>query len=274
MATFPGTGNSLGVKVELLSIVSAGVWTDISQYVLWRNNVQITGVGRADWTSTLQAAQLTLSLRNDGRFTPKLAAGAYFPNITRNTQIRVSVNATSVTSVAYSGFRFWGEVSEWPPQWDASGREVHCDITASGIWRRMSQLATTLGSAFTRYNSITLTGTSQPRAYWPMEDGTGSGQLVSFDSTAGTANAVQSFTTGQAGPVAGRVHRLQGQRRDPAAQRREDHRHRPRRRHRHEQLHPVPDLRPGRRGLRQRHHQLEPRRDRQRGHHRQVRGVP
>ena len=76
MATFPGTGNSLGIKVELLSIVSAGVWTDISQYVLWRNNVQITGVGRADWTSTLQAAQLTLSLRNDGRFTPKLAAGA------------------------------------------------------------------------------------------------------------------------------------------------------------------------------------------------------
>src|SRR6478752_1509804 len=200
MATFPGAGaNSLGVKVELLSIVSGGVWTDITQYVRLRNPITISGMGRADWTSTLQAATLTLTLANDGRFTPKLAAGAYFPNIVRNTQIRVSVNATSVTAVAYSGFRFWGEVSEWPPAWNVSGRDVHVDITASGIWRRMSQLATTLGSAFTRYNAITLTGTSQPRAYWPMEDGVGSGQLVSFDSVAGTANAVQSFITGGAG---------------------------------------------------------------------------
>jgi hypothetical protein len=167
--------------------------------VLLRNLVQIGGMGRADWTSTLQAATLTLTLRNDGRFTPKLAAGAYFPNITRNTQIRVSVNATSVTAVAYSGFRFWGEVAEWPPAWNVAGRDVHVDITASGIWRRMSQLATTLGSAFTRYNSLTLTGTSAPRAYWPMEDGTGSLALVAYDSVAGTANATQSFVTGTAG---------------------------------------------------------------------------
>ena len=156
-------------------------------------------MGRADWTSTLQAATLTLTLRNDGRFTPKLAAGAYYPNITRNTQIRVSVNATSVTAVAYSGFRFFGEVSEWPPAWNVAGRDVHVDITASGIWRRMSQLQTTLGSAFTRYNSLTLTGTSAPRCYWPMEDGTGSGSLVAYDSVASTANATQSFTAGQAG---------------------------------------------------------------------------
>ncbi|HET9969885.1 MAG TPA: hypothetical protein VFQ68_16745, partial [Streptosporangiaceae bacterium] len=197
MATFPGAGsNALGVKVELLL---NAVWTDITQYVLLRNLVQISGMGRADWTSTLQAATLTLTLKNDGRFTPKLAAGAYYPNITRNTQIRVSVNATSVTAVAYSGYRFWGEVAEWPTAWNPAGRDVHCDITASGIWRRMSQLATTLGSAFTRYNSLTLTGTSAPRAYWPMEDGTGSGSLVAYDSVAGTANATQSFITGQPG---------------------------------------------------------------------------
>jgi hypothetical protein len=315
-----------------------------------RNPVQITNMGRADWTSTLQAAQLTLTLRNDGRFTPKLAAGAYYPNITRNVQVRVSVNAQSVASLGtadgtfetgvanwvpnnatftqssaqahggrfsglltvtatggafvrpnlaasapvtagtsytaacwlysaagwgscqaaidwytsggaylstsagpisalgagawqqftvtgtapataafgeygptlagsppigtavyaddaamvpavnfYAGYRFWGEVAEWPPKWNTSGRAVWCDITANGIWRRMSQLQTTLGSAFTRYNSITLTGTSAPRCYWPMEDGTGSGQLVAFGSVAGTGNAVQSFVTGQAG---------------------------------------------------------------------------
>ena len=56
----------------------------------------------------------------------------------------MSVNATSVTAVAYSGFRFWGEVSEWPPAWSVSGRDVYVDIVAAGIWRRMSQLATSL----------------------------------------------------------------------------------------------------------------------------------
>lgn len=198
MATFPGSGsNALGVKVELLL---NGSWTDITAYVRLRNPVQIAGMGRTDWTSTLQAATLTLTLDNrGGRFVPRNSAGAYYPYIARNVQIRVSVNATSVTAVAYSGYRFWGEVAEWPPAWDVSGRDVWTDITASGIWRRMSQLATTLGSAFTRYNSLTLTGASAPRAYWPMEDGTGSGQLVAYDSVAGTANAVQSFVTGAAG---------------------------------------------------------------------------
>ena len=350
MATFPGAGgNSLGVKVELLL---NSVWTDITQYVRLRNPVTISGMGRADWTSALQAATLKLTLDNTGgRFVPKLAASPFFPYITRNVQVRVSVNATSVTGVgcalplnantgfetnvaswtaesgatiaqsavqAHTGtksmslhgdgvtanpqaesekdpvvpgvsytasawffntaiwasgtlvqinwydsgnsfisssstasgslpantwtnvtvtatapptaasgtitvrasgtpavgniffvddatltpassFRFFGEVAEWPPKWSVSGRDVFVDITANGIWRRMSQLATSLGSAYQRYNSITLTGTSQPRAYWPMEDGTGSGQLVSVDSTAGTANAVQSFVTGQAG---------------------------------------------------------------------------
>ncbi len=187
---------ALGMKTELLL---NGTWTDITAYVLRRNPLQISGGGRADWTSTLQAAQCTMTLRNDGRFTPKNTGGAYYPYITRNVQIRVSVNSQSVTGVAYSGYRFWGEVAEWPPAWDPSGREVHCDITAAGIWRRMSQLQTTLGSAFARYyqNSASSLGL---RSYWPMEDGTGSGQLVaSYVSVSGTANATQNYVTGQAG---------------------------------------------------------------------------
>ena len=161
MATFPGSGsNALGAKVELLL---NSVWTDITQYVRLRNPMQISGMGRTDWTSTLQAASLTLTLDNTGgRFVPKLAASPYFPYITRNVQVRVSVNATSVTAVAYSGFRFWGEVNTWPPAWNVAGRDVYADITASGIWHRMSQLQTSLGSAYTRYNSLTLTGTSAP----------------------------------------------------------------------------------------------------------------
>lgn len=338
---FPNT--ALGLKVELLL---GGTWTDVSAYVRGQT-VSISGAGRADWTSSLQAAQLTLTLNNrDGRFTPKFASGAYYPNITRNTQIRASVSSQSVTgalpslplnantgfesnvsnwtaesnatiarstSQAHTGaasmslhgdgttanpqaeaekdpvipgvsytatawffntatwasgvlvqvnwydagnsfissnnnsigslpantwtqvsvtaaapsnaafgtitvraqgtpavgniffiddatftplqsFRFWGEVAEWPPAWDVSGRNVYTTITANGPWRRYSQLQTPLGSAYRRY-----TVAQSKRSYWPMEDGTGSGQLVPYGSSAATANAVQSFTAGQAG---------------------------------------------------------------------------
>jgi hypothetical protein len=195
IAWFPA--KNLGVVVELLL---NNAWTDITAYVYQRNPVQVTGMGRADWTSQIQPAQLTLTLDNRaGRFSPKNSGGAYYPFITRNVQIRVSVAAQSVTGAAYSGVRFWGEVAEWPVRWSLSEHDVYVDIVANGIWRRVSQLQTTLGSAYTRYNSLTLTGASQPRCYWPCEDGTGSGQLVSYDSVAGTANAVQSFVTGQAG---------------------------------------------------------------------------
>jgi len=184
----------LGIKVELQI---AGNWTDITRWAYQRNPLQITGMGRADWTSTMQASQLTMTLNNrDGRFTPKNSAGAYWPNITRNVPVRVSVTTKSSTGVTYSGFRFFGEVTEWPPRWDPSGHDVTVEVVASGIWRRLSQLQTTLGSAFRRYNVNTAAATGM-QAYWPCEDGTGSGQLVPYGPPA--ANAVQQFVTGQAG---------------------------------------------------------------------------
>ena len=187
---FPAT--PLGVKTELLL---NGTWTDISAYMYQRNPVQITGMGRPDWTSTLQAAQLTMTLNNrDGRFTPKNGSGAYFPFITRNVQLRLSVSSQSATGAAYAGFRFFGEVSVWPPAWDPSGRDIYCDINASGIWQRMSQLITTLGSAYRRFYAGQAGGAA-PRAYWPCEDGTGSTGLIPYASPAGTAAATWAFVS-------------------------------------------------------------------------------
>lgn len=191
--TFPAS--RLGVRVDLLL---GGVWTDITQYVYQRNPLQISNAGRSDWTGTIQPAQLTLTVNNrDGRFTPKLSTGAYFPNIVRNCQIRVFVTTTSSAGVSYAGFRFYGEISEWPPAWDPSARDVTVDIVASGIWRRISQFQTTLGSAFRRF--VDNLASPAVQAYWPCEDGTGSGQVVPFGSPAGTQNGIQQFVSGQAG---------------------------------------------------------------------------
>jgi len=180
MATFPGKPpNPLGVKVEL-SLNS--VWTDITVYVMLRDLITISNMGRADESASITASQLTLTLRNDGRFTPKNASGAYYPYIVRNTQIRVSVNATSLTGVAYSQYRYSGEIASWPPSFDISQRDTFVQVTASGIWRRISANQANIGSAYARYVSLQ-TGTLVPAAYWAMEDGTNTTGFVLSEGT-------------------------------------------------------------------------------------------
>ena len=192
---FPGPPpNPLGFKVELLL---NNTWTDITKYVLQRDAAHITNMGRTDEASGIQASQMAITLKNtDGRFTPKNAAGAYYPYILRNTQIRVSVNATSPppASAPYNGYRYWGEVSSWPPTSDISQHDVYVQLVASGIWRQVSQSTVTIGSAYARYVSQ-LTGVNVPAAYWTMEDGTGSTAFVisGGSGSAATFTAPPSF---------------------------------------------------------------------------------
>jgi len=163
-----------------------------------RDFVTISNMGRVDESSSISPSNLTLTLKNDGRFTPKNSAGAYFPNIVRNCQIRISVNATSKTGVAYNQFRFFGEVSSWPPGYDISQRDSYVTITASGIWRRISQSSVQIGSCYWRYVNL-LTGTSVPAAYWGMEDGSSGTSNPGFTLSEGTGtNIVPTGTPGYA----------------------------------------------------------------------------
>lgn len=185
-AVFAGTvkqtgfpSHALNVKVELLLNTT---WTDITHYVLVRDDTSIT-LGRTDESSSMQTSTLNLTLKNtDGRFTPDNASGAYYPYVQLNTQIRVSVSDFSVNHTGYTGYRFWGEVSEWPPQWDVTARDVYCKITASGIWRRLSQRSKTIGSPYTRFNN-TLNASYNLVGYWPMEDGQGSQYFATTTSS-------------------------------------------------------------------------------------------
>jgi hypothetical protein len=182
VATFPGKPpNPLGVKVELLLNTT---WTDITLYVMLRDLITISNMGRADESNSITAASITMTLKNDGRFTPKNSSGAYYPNIVRNCQVRVSVNATSLSGVAYNQFRFFGEIYSWPPSFDISQRDTYVSVIASGIWRRISASTTNMGSATARSVAL-LTGTSVPVAYWAMEDGTNTTGFV-LSSGAGT----------------------------------------------------------------------------------------
>lgn len=90
--TYPAT--QLTVKVELLGIVTAGVWTDISHYVLYDSQVVIQrGQGiedKADGTPNT----ITLTLNNvDRRFSPRNVSGPYYGRLKQNTRCRVSYDA-------------------------------------------------------------------------------------------------------------------------------------------------------------------------------------
>jgi len=182
--TFPA--EPIGILVELNV---NGTWTDITDYVYMRDSVNISGIGRPNEGSSLQAGQCTLTLNNgDGRFSPKNASGAYYPYVQRNTQMRVSVSSTTSAATAYAGYRFCGEVSEWPPTSDTTASDQYAPVTASGVWRRLSRLSVNIGSAYTRYcNTL-----SQVAGYWPGEDGSGSLDLAS--GVLGDASMI--FTTG------------------------------------------------------------------------------
>ena len=88
MALYP-----LNLVVEILI---NGTWTDISDFVYQRDNIDISGGRTQDIHEQLTPASMVLTLNNrDGRFTPNYASGQYYPYLQRNVQIRMSINGAT-----------------------------------------------------------------------------------------------------------------------------------------------------------------------------------
>jgi hypothetical protein len=187
----------IAVTAELLI---NGTFTDISAYIYLRDAITIDG-GRQDEAGTPSPATLTLTLNNrDGRFTPNYTGGAYYPNLVRDTQIRLTVTYQTSTGNFYQGYRFWGKVPSWPPLADISGRDIYVSITASGPLRQVRQFGGK-GSALARYYA-SLTGSFAPIAYWPCEEdsfstligpGVDGGQVMTVTTGAPVWNAKSDF---------------------------------------------------------------------------------
>jgi hypothetical protein len=168
-------GNGEPVMAEMLL---AGVWTDVTSYVMVRDGSQKINVvlrGQSAESSSPDRSTCQFQLNNrDGRFTPRNPTGPYYGLIGRNTQIRFSVPD------GYGGksYRFWGEMTAWPQNWDPTGADIWVDAEACGPMRRYSQ-----GHAPTRsvlYEALTGTDFSSTLlAYWPCEDIAGSTTIAS-----------------------------------------------------------------------------------------------
>jgi hypothetical protein len=144
-------------------------WEDISSYV--RENPGITiGIGVASEGSIADPSHCMLTLNNpDGRFTPRNSGGPYYPYLTRNTPIRVTVG----TTVRYRGY-----TSEFPVRADETATNVTVPIVANGSLRRLARssvLDSTLKSAIVQYvkDDANMVG------YWPCEDAPGSSSVAS-----------------------------------------------------------------------------------------------
>jgi hypothetical protein len=166
----------LSLQLELLI---NGTWTDITDYTQQRANIVITR-GRADETTSAQPCQMTLTLNNTtGNFTPLNPYGAWYGYIGRNTEIRLSCQNGANAVLSEPVYRFWGEISEWPPLWDQTGSDVYVQLVASGILRRLNQSSeSNVGSTlFNYYDS--LSGATAPVAWWQCTDASGSTQFAS-----------------------------------------------------------------------------------------------
>lgn len=147
-------------------------WVDVSSYVRYENKIKLTG-GRPDEAGKLQRGTCKFTLNNrDGLFSPRNPRSPYYRKIGRNTLCR-----TGVTYAGTRRYRFYGEISSWPAEWDVSGRDVWVPIEASGIMRRLSQGNSPLRS--TLYRGLTREKSNPVKAYWPMEDGENASFLAS-----------------------------------------------------------------------------------------------
>jgi hypothetical protein len=183
---FAATGETAPAGPVMVELLIAGVWVDITSYVLQRDgsqNISITR-GQRDEGGHPEQSTCSFQLNNrDGRFSPRNPTSPYYGQLGRNQQMRVSVARGD-----YKDTRFWGEISSWPQHWDTTGNDVWIEVDAAGIMRRLNQGATPEHSVI--YDAITDPQITGLIAYWSCEDATGATSLAS----ALTSGSPMTFT--------------------------------------------------------------------------------
>jgi hypothetical protein len=143
-------------------------WTDVTAYVRAGDSMSLRR-GRRGQFSEVQPGTGSFTLDNrDGRFTPGLSTGAYYPNIKRSVPVRVRATANSTT---YDVFRGWA--TKWTPMFPGSVD------TGSVVSFEMSDLLGVLdkNTLLTRvaHTALTLGAT----VLWPLWEG-GDGEDASL----------------------------------------------------------------------------------------------
>lgn len=169
------TGKRIAVEIawgaDLSDTDGSGwTWTDITDDVILGDTdlgegagITIT-IGRADFASETQPAELTCTLDNRDASYSLGSVSPNYPNVKRGVPVRVRISADNGATWKT---RFQGNATGFTPNWDAeTGRWATVTLTASGGLRRMAQGTQPVMSALRRG----LMSDPTIRAYWPLED--------------------------------------------------------------------------------------------------------
>ncbi|MFF0721352.1 hypothetical protein [Micromonospora sp. NPDC003816] len=171
------TGDSLKVRIRIAfgAVItdnpSTWTWTDVTQWWHVPDDVTITW-GRSSGAEQAEPSTLSLTFKNDGRFTAYDARSLWWPHVRKWTPITYDID---LGDGAGWRNRFSGYVRKWPLTWPGgSDRMALAKIAAVGVLGRLGRSRFPLQSALRRY----LPGTN-PVAWWPLEDGSESTQAAS-----------------------------------------------------------------------------------------------
>jgi hypothetical protein len=137
---------AFGADLRLNSL--GWTWTDITSDVLYADyaGVSISPMGRSDGDSTAPPSGFAFSLKNTtGNYTVDNPSGAYYPNVARQTPVRVVMNFGASDIVRAQGY-----ANGWVPSWDTSGRFAIVKVSCSGALRRLNQGSPAIQSAIYR----------------------------------------------------------------------------------------------------------------------------
>lgn len=161
-----------------------GAWVDISNDVYGRDDIGISR-GGSDWSPDMQPGRCRVTLENKAaKYSPFNAVGPYYGQLGRNIPLRVTVEGKR---------RFVGDVSEWPLRADP---DLHIQVEASGVFRRLAQCDSAAHSAMYRALMQPIEPLRMPAAYWPCENVSDSEQVLPADSRRGTPMVVNRSDDG------------------------------------------------------------------------------
>jgi hypothetical protein len=194
-------GMPAGQKLEVE--FTAGVWTDVSQYVdLATSGVTITR-SRSSQFSQPPPATLNCNLINsDGRFTPNrqvladgVTAHPYWPNVVPRKRVRVSYTISATTY-----YRFLGYIKSWTPAREGGVLGL-CQVQASDRDDRLSRvmLQPPIPTEYTQ---------DSPSVVWSLTDVAGSTTAIDYlgkfaPLTVTHIGASGAITFGDVGPGSG-----------------------------------------------------------------------
>lgn len=169
---------------DLMADADTWVWTDVTADVRQDPGISTT-IGRADEASVSQPAACSFLLDNSSGAYSLGGQSSNWPNVRRNTPVRVSINLDGTSPVVI----FQGYATGFTPSWNLAATVLDVQLDAAGTLRRLIQGAPPVLSALRRVLS------SHPNvvAYWPMEDGERAERVAAVVGSAMTYSGTPSF---------------------------------------------------------------------------------